>query len=540
MCSGERDQIYHFLIRVFLEGHILSFFSKRSIIYRFVASWSQMTSLFSLYTDFMIMFRYIRVSLLACLLLSCAAHAPALTETYVVQRGDSLWEIADQFSMSVTELKRSNGLRSHHIYPGQRLLIRSQGRSTRSSSGVEYVVRRGDSLSEIAARFSMSVTELKRLNGLRSNKIYPGQRLRTRSYTVQPSRSRPSSGYVEMDYVVRRGDSLSKIAARYSMSVTELKRSNGIRSDRIYVGQRLKVRTRLQKIAIDNGPYYFSRPKAAVQRSRGYREVSPKKPIEDYRSAQNLIGAFNASINSDMRRDSRSQPLKGWRIVLDPGHGGRDPGAIVSNLDGNNRSVYVVEDEFVYDIALRLYQKLRLAGAEVEMTVISPNHLIRENNPPSRTFVHEQNEVYNDVSANRRNSFSVRPGLDNIVQRVKIANRFFARRGKTLFISLHADNTPNRPKGPLVIYWSRRGKIDSRSRSFARIMERALDLPDVPAQIGGRNLAVLRGNLAQAEILVEIRNVHDKGEAWALRSHKIRDSDADRIFRGILNYAKRY
>ena len=435
--------------------------------------------------------------------------------------------------MSVTELKRSNGLRSNNIYPGQRL-------RTRSSSGVEYVVRRGDSLSKIAARFSMSVSELKRINGLRSNNIYPGQRLRTRSYTVQPSRSHPSPDDVEMNYVVRRGDTLSKIAAQYSMGVSELKRSNGIRSDRIYVGQRLQIRTRLKKIPMDNGPYYFSRPKAAVQRSRGYREVPPRKPIEDYRSGRNLLGVFNASINSDMRRDSRSQPLKGWRIVLDPGHGGRDPGAIVSNLDGNNRSVYVVEDEFVYDIALRLYQKLRLAGAEVEMTVISPNHLIRENNPPARTFVHEQNEVYNDASANRRNSFSVRPGLHNIVQRVKIANRFFSRRGKTLFISLHADNTPHRPKGPLVIYWSRRGKIDSRSRSFARIMERALDLPDVPAQIGGRNLAVLRGNLAQAEILVEIRNVHDKGEAWALRSHKIRDSDADRIFRGILNYANRY
>ena len=479
------------------------------------------------------MFRYIRLFLFAWLFLSCAAHAPAFTETYVVKRGDSLSKIAARFSMSVSGLKRINGLRSNNIYPGQRL-------RTRSSSGVEYVVRRGDSLSKIAARFSMSVSELKRSNGLRSNNIYPGQRLRTRSYTVQPSRSHLSLDDVEMNYVVRRGDTLSKIAAQYSMGVSELKRSNGIRSDRIYVGQRLQIRTRLKKIPMDNGPYYFSRPKAAVQRSRGYREVPPRKPIEDYRSGRNLLGVFNASINSDMRRDSRSQPLKGWRIVLDPGHGGRDPGAIVSNLDGNNRSVYVVEDEFVYDIALRLYQKLRLAGAEVEMTVISPNHLIRENNPPARTFVHEQNEVYNDASANRRNSFSVRPGLHNITQRVKIANRFFARRGKTLFISLHADNTPHRPKGPLVIYWSRRGKIDSRSRSFARIMERALDLPDMPAQIGGRNLAVLRGNLAQAEILVEIRNVHDKGEAWALRSHKIRDSDADRIFRGILNYAKRY
>ncbi len=496
-------------------------------------------------------FQYIRLFLFACFFVACAAHAPALTETYVVQRGDSLWEIADQFSMSVTELKRSNGLKSSSIYPGQRLLIRSQRLHTRSSSGVEYVVRRGDSLSKIAARFSMSVTELKRINGLRSNHIYPGQKLRTRSsavqqsrtrsYTVQPPRTRPSLSHVEMEYVVRRGDSLSKIAAQFSTGLSELKRSNGIRSDRIYVGQRLKIRTRLQKIAIDNGPYYFSRPKAAVQRSRGYREVPPKKPIDDYRSAQNLMGVFNADLDFQVRRDNKSQPLRGWRVVLDPGHGGRDPGAIVSNVDGNNRSVYVVEDEFVYDIGLRLYQKLRVAGAEVEMTVISPNHLIRENNPSSRTFVHEQNEVYNDESANKKNSFSVRPGLHNIAQRVKIANRFFrgARYGKTLFISLHADNSPNRPKGPLVIYWSSRGKIDSRSRSFARIMERALDLPDVPAQIGGRNLAVLRGNLAHAEVLVEIRNVHDKGEAWALRSHNRRNADADRIFRGILNYAKR-
>ena len=505
----------------------------------------------------MILFRYIPVSLLACFCLSCAAHAPALTQTYVVQNGDSLWEIADRFSMSVTELKQSNGLKSHHIHPGQRLLVRSQSRPNRAPSvrGVEYVVRRGDSLSKIADRFSISVTELKRINGLSSNNIYPGQKLRTRADAAQQTRTRsytapqprtvqpslpPSFSHVGMDYVVRRGDTLSKIAARFSMSVTELKRNNGVRSDRIYVGQRLKIRTRLKKITVDNGPYYFSRPKAAVQRSRSYREVPPKKPIEDYRSAQNLMGVFNASITT--RRDSRSQPLKGWRIVLDPGHGGRDPGAIVSNVDGNNRSVYVVEDEFVYDIALRLYQKLRVAGAEVELTVISPNHLIRENNPPARTFVHEQNEVYNDENANRRNAFSVRPGLHNITQRVKIANRFFkgARYGKTLFISLHADNTPSRPKGPLVIYWGRRGKIDSRSRAFARIMEKALDLPDVPAQIGGRNLAVLRGNLAHAEILVEIRNVHDKGEAWALRSHKIRDSDADRILRGILNYAKRH
>ena len=411
---------------------------------------------------------------MAGLCLSCAAQTPALTQTYVVQNGDSLWEIAEQYAISVAELKR--------------------------------------------------------INDLKTNRIYPGQTLRIRSAVLQT------------EYVVKRGDSLSEIAEQFGLGLSVLKQMNGLRSDRIRVGQKLKVRAVVNELDAENGPYYFHLPKASAQQSGGYREAPRRKPIEDYRSGQNLIHVFNADIDARMRRYGRgkSQPLKGWRVVLDPGHGGRDPGAIVSNVDGVNRSVYVVEDEYVYDIALRLYRKLRFAGAQVELTVISPNHLIRENEPATVTFVHEQNEVYNSESANKKNDFSVRPASRNINQRVVIANRFFkgTRRGKTLFISLHADNSPNRPKGPLVIYQNRNGKIDTRSRAFARVMQKTLDHPGVKAQIGGRNMAVLRGNEAHAEILVEIRNVHDKGEAWALRFHDKREPDADRIFQGVLDYVK--
>ena len=57
-------------------------------------------------------------------------------------------------------------------------------------------------------------------------------------------------------------------------------------------------------------------------------------------------------------------------------------------------------------------------------------------------------------------------------------------------------------------------------------------------KLGARNLAVLRNNSAHAEVLVEVRNVHDTGEAYALRFHDKREEDVDRIFQGILNYAK--
>ena len=70
-------------------------------------------------------------------------------------------------------------------------------------------------------------------------------------------------------------------------------------------------------------------------------------------------------------------------------------------------------------------------------------------------------------------------------------------------------------------------------------MQQALDRPSEPSQIGARNLAVLRDNRAAAEILVEIRNVSFKRDAWALRFHDERQKDAERIVRGVLNHAKR-
>ncbi len=341
-------------------------------------------------------------------------------------------------------------------------------------------------------------------------------------------------------YEVRRGDSLWSIARRFKMPIEEIKRLNELKGDRVYPGQILKLGRSPDEIAAPNGPYYWRKPRVSEQQSRGYRERSTRSPLEDYRRARVLLKAFDAEIQSKRSRDRRRRlPLDGWKIVLDPGHGGMDPGAIVSNRAGN-APVYVVEDEYVYDIALRMYERLGSLGADVMLTVISPNHLIRENLQAVRTFVHEQNEVYNDERINRRPSERVRPGGRNLTQRVRITNRFLkrARKGRSLFVSLHADNSPQRPKGPLAIYLSRKGKVDHRSRRFAQIVRKALEQPNLPAQLKGRNLGVLRNNRAHAEILVEIRNVHDMGEAWALRFHKNRQRDADRIVNGILSYVK--
>ncbi len=105
------------------------------------------------------------------------------------------------------------------------------------AKSIYYTVKKGDTLSEIASRFGISVKELKRLNHLRSDKIYVGQRLRIR---VEEKR------YTY--HIVKKGESLSLIAKKYGMTLKELKEINRLKTNRIYIGQRLKVRAKKKKI----------------------------------------------------------------------------------------------------------------------------------------------------------------------------------------------------------------------------------------------------------------------------------------------------
>lgn len=96
-----------------------------------------------------------------------------------------------------------------------------------------YTVRRGDSLSEIAERFDTSVAVLRSLNKLRSNTIQVGQRLNL-----------PGSQPIRVsEHRIQRGETLSEIAELYRVSLSNLRQVNNLRNDRIMVGQVLKIPT---------------------------------------------------------------------------------------------------------------------------------------------------------------------------------------------------------------------------------------------------------------------------------------------------------
>lgn len=94
---------------------------------------------------------------------------------------------------------------------------------------ITHKVRRGESLYRIARKYNTTIRKIKRDNRLRRNRIFVGQKLQVRS----PSKA--------AFYRVKRGDNLSTIASRHGLSTSKLKRINGLRSNKIFVGQKLRL-----------------------------------------------------------------------------------------------------------------------------------------------------------------------------------------------------------------------------------------------------------------------------------------------------------
>ncbi|MBC1713700.1 1,4-beta-N-acetylmuramoylhydrolase [Listeria welshimeri] len=188
--------------------------------------------------------------------------------TYTVVKGDSLWKIATKYNVSVANLKSWNNLKSDNIYIGQKLKVTAGSTSntskpntgsntntskpSTSTNAKTYTVKKGDSLWKIATNNKITIANLKSWNNLKSDFIYPGQTLKVSasSTSSNTNTSKPSTGASTntskpntnaKTYTVKKGDSLWKIANQNKTTVTNLKSWNNLKSDNIYIGQKLKV-----------------------------------------------------------------------------------------------------------------------------------------------------------------------------------------------------------------------------------------------------------------------------------------------------------
>ena len=110
--------------------------------------------------------------------------ASALADSYTVVKNDTLWGLSKKYGVSVSDLKKANGVSGHLIYVGQKLQIPTK--STKATSTVDttsttHTVVKGDTLWSLAKKYGVSVSTLMKANNLSSSTILIGQSLNLRA-----------------------------------------------------------------------------------------------------------------------------------------------------------------------------------------------------------------------------------------------------------------------------------------------------------------------------------------------------------------------
>jgi LysM repeat protein len=119
----------------------------------------------------------------------------------------------------------------------------STASATVSARPAHYIVKRGDTVSEIAARYGMSTASVLALNGLGwKSLIFPGQTLKLGGAAPSSRVSSTPVGQRPKTYTIKRGDTISAIAARYGLSTASVLALNKLKSTSIiYPGQVIKL-----------------------------------------------------------------------------------------------------------------------------------------------------------------------------------------------------------------------------------------------------------------------------------------------------------
>ena len=204
---------------------------------------------------------------------AAVAPPPPQKTTHRVRRGETLSTIARRYDVELNEIRHANNLRGSVIQPGQVLVIPKSGASAealpdgtlvadarpeiaaqlperqppaaqaKSKSSV-HVVKRGDTLYGVARRYGVTIPALAEANGMSSKShLTAGERLEIPGRGASGSSDSASAAEsTRMTYKVRSGDTLSEIADKFNVSVSQLMSWNRMRqSSSLRAGQKLVV-----------------------------------------------------------------------------------------------------------------------------------------------------------------------------------------------------------------------------------------------------------------------------------------------------------
>ncbi|WP_038363710.1 LysM peptidoglycan-binding domain-containing protein [Borrelia persica] len=470
---------------------------------------------------------------------------------HYVKRGETLGKIAYIYGITAKHIVRLNGDKAINLKADSILDVSKVVESNLSAPNVEQLkedavnnevfvyhkVSIGETLYSIARQYGVLLEDLKSWNNLIGNYIFHNQELK-----IYDKNKRSVVESRALDGIVGdSSDSKSKVKAIANVVSSKNKKLNLNFSnilehkDAFDISSLVVLEPKIPIFEVNGIFYYWYKSKKVSQPSEFYSE-DWYSPLNAYKKASQLFNSFENLVQS---RPIKNNRLKNKLIIIDPGHGGLDPGAIVKAKDGLNNEIFVVEDEYVYDIALRLYVYLKEYGANVELTILSPDHLIRDSLAANNTFVNIKNEVYNDYDLNKTDTVDswINGTLEGLKKRLLVVNKFVnkyknIKRENILYISLHADNSIGAPRCMGFYYQSEDGKgFDDHSKNM---IEKMTEDFKRPPYIKGQNLYMLKNNVVKIKLLVEVRNLAFDEEAWAIRSSKLRDLDSKILANAIL------
>ena len=149
-------------------------------------------------------------------------------DTYIVKKGDTLWNIAKKNNLTVEELKRYNNLNNNLLYIGQELKLPIKEENIIEEGNI-YEVKKGDTLYSIAKNNNTTVDKLKEVNSLVSDILTIGTNLLI-----------PVSDIIIHKVIL--GDSLWALSKKYNTTVDMIKELNNLVSDIIKPGDELKIK----------------------------------------------------------------------------------------------------------------------------------------------------------------------------------------------------------------------------------------------------------------------------------------------------------
>lgn len=161
-----------------------------------------------------------------------------LLKEHLVKRGETLDDLSKKYGVSVSAIVSANNLSSAHVLKvGQHLLIPTSSDVTMQ----DYTVKEGDTLSELAQRFQTDPLEIKKTNDLtNADRLQTGQRLNIPTEKNRMDQASLSGRWIT--YVVKRGDTLWDIAKAFGVLIEKLMLWNDMGShSSLQVGDRIRI-----------------------------------------------------------------------------------------------------------------------------------------------------------------------------------------------------------------------------------------------------------------------------------------------------------